>query len=84
MPIQVVVPGGISPDPPEPLTRLAGMYALTELPLEPLLEVLHPDPEGAGRVILEAHAEGKRREGGRSSGLRGKPEAWRGWCAAAP
>jgi hypothetical protein len=25
MPTEVAVPGGVSPDPPEPLTRLAGM-----------------------------------------------------------
>jgi hypothetical protein len=61
VPIPVAVPGGVSPDPPEPLTRLVGMYALTELPLESLLEVLHP--EGADRVLLEAHVEGKRHEG---------------------
>jgi hypothetical protein len=71
-PAGVTVPGGASPDPPEPLARLIGVYLLSGLDPEPLLRALHPDPEGADRNLLEAHIEGVSRKRGRSPGLKGE------------
>jgi hypothetical protein len=41
----VIAPGGASPVPPQPLTRLIGAYMLSEEPIEALTEALHPWPE---------------------------------------
>jgi hypothetical protein len=43
--VDSVQPAGTSQTPPEPLSRLIGVYALSGYPVDLLLRKLHPDPE---------------------------------------
>jgi hypothetical protein len=53
--------GGTDEAPYGPLTNLIAIYALTTLPLEPLLKVLHPAPEVAEEEKLRRKVKELRR-----------------------
>jgi hypothetical protein len=60
-----VSPQGAKQTPAEILVKLIGAYVLTGLPLDPLLEKLHPEPEEVDRDQLRAFIYGRTTEGGR-------------------
>jgi hypothetical protein len=51
--------GGGSWYPAEPLPTLIALHLLSDEPLEPLVEALHPDPADAKWEALEKHVQGK-------------------------
>jgi hypothetical protein len=67
-----VAPGGVSQAPPEPLTRLIGMYILSGLPVEILLRALHPDAETVDMEQLRLHINGKKTKKGEVLGLKSR------------
>ncbi len=60
-----VSPQGAKQTPAEILVKLIGAYVLAGLPLDPLLEKLHPEPDEVDRNQLEAFIYGKTTQGGR-------------------
>ncbi len=63
-----VQPQGAKQTPNEILVKLIGAYVLAGLPLEPLLEKLHPEPGEVDREQLEALVYGKSVKNGRHTG----------------
>lgn len=74
VPNDIVVPGGASQAPPDPLTRLIAVYVLADLPIEPLLRNLHPDPDIVDRKQLDQLIYGRSTPKGKISGLKSKAE----------
>jgi len=74
VPIDVTSPGGVSQAPPEPLTRLIAVYVLSGLPVDLLVNALHPDSEAADMEELHKHINGQKREKSKFPGLRSKAE----------
>ena len=68
------MPRGGKQHPAEPLTTLIAVYALSDLPLEPLVEKLHPAPETVDFEYLKAQIAGKKTKKGHKPGLRSKAE----------
>ncbi len=60
-----VSPQGANQTPAKVLVKLIGAYVLAGLPLDPLLEKLHPEPEEADREQLNALIYGKPVNNGR-------------------
>jgi hypothetical protein len=63
VPVDSVKPAGVSQAPPEPLTRLIAMYALSDFPMDLLLAKLHPNPEAVSPEFvrqLERHTENEK------------------------
>ncbi|MCA1719275.1 MAG: hypothetical protein LC781_21445, partial [Actinobacteria bacterium] len=70
VPLDLLVPGGVSQTPPEPLTRLIGAYILADLPVEALLRKLHDEPETVNLEQLDLHINGKKSKDGKVPGLK--------------
>ena len=60
-----VQPQGAKQNPAEVLVKLIGAYVLAGLPLDPLLEKLHPEPEEVDRERLRGFIYGRTNENGR-------------------
>ncbi len=60
-----VQPQGAKNTPNERLVKLIGAYVLAGLPLDPLLEKLHPEPDKVDREQLKAFIYGRTTETGR-------------------
>jgi hypothetical protein len=67
-------PVGGRESPPEPLTVLIATYVLAGLPIEDLLDKLHPDPHSVDLDQLMRQVEGERRKDGHKPGLKSKAE----------
>lgn len=65
----VIAPAGAASVPPEPLTRLVGIYVLSGGPIEPLIEALHPAPEHADWERVNQAVEEQRKKTGQLAAL---------------
>jgi hypothetical protein len=68
----VSVPQGGHQSPAEPLTTLIAVYVLSRMPLEPLLEKLHPNPTAIDRDQLNKLIEGKKTANRHDPGLKSR------------
>lgn len=69
---RVIDPLGAGQFPPEPIVALIAVYILADLPIEDLLQKLHPEPEAADLEQLKVHIEGKKSKSGHIPELRSK------------
>ncbi len=60
----ITISEGATQSPPEPLTELIALYVLAGMPLNPLLEALHPDPSSADHERLRQAVEQLRLKSG--------------------